>query len=57
MNKCTHENFNAHVEVSRIADSKPMAFMADVKIECRDCKLPFEFIGVKAGLDWKKANV
>lgn len=31
--------------------------MVDVRVECSDCKLPFRFIGLPAGLDLNGAAV
>lgn len=42
--RCKHENFHAHVEVNRIEDIG--RFTADIRIRCRECDLPFEFVGV-----------
>jgi len=54
MNKCAHENFTATVKVNRLtkSDSDPtvIAHSADIRINCVECGLPFEFIGVDAGM-------
>jgi hypothetical protein len=49
---CKHENFRAEVDVNRLLDSG--SFMADVRIRCTECDLPFEFVGVDAGLSFSK---
>ena len=55
MNDCTHEYFNANVEVSRLYndDDGPIASLAiDVRAECTDCGKPVRFegpIGVAVG--------
>lgn len=49
---CEHKNIQAYVDVNRIEDKK--AFIAAVKIECTDCNMPFEFIGVEAGMMFDK---
>lgn len=46
---CKHFNFKASVRVNRLEDSG--RFNADVKIECAECHLPFQFIGLPLGLD------
>lgn len=46
---CSHENFQAVVEVNRLGDPVE-AFIADVRITCLDCDEKFRFNGVKAGL-------
>jgi hypothetical protein len=54
---CQHENFRAMVNVGRILgkDEKTVeAYMAEVTIACTECGLPFEFVGVNAGLRYDK---
>ena len=46
---CKHEEFVAHVAVNRLEDSGQ--FVADIKINCQQCGLPFEFLGLEPGLD------
>lgn len=45
--ECKHEEFNAHVEVHRLESSG--RFMADVRIECLQCKQPMRFLGLPIG--------
>lgn len=52
---CAHENFEASVEVSRLADSG--RFMADVRVKCSQCGEPFRFLGLPTGLDLNGASV
>ena len=50
---CEHLNFKAKVEVNRLTrgDSGPVTdYMADVRIECAACGLPFLFKGVQVGM-------
>ena len=59
MSKCKHDNFHAHVDVTRVGDADPpvgmpKGYLAEVKINCTECGSPFEFIGVDAGLRWDK---
>ena len=49
---CTHEEFDATVAVGRILDVGK--FVADVRINCRVCGLPFRFVGVPAGLSYDR---
>jgi hypothetical protein len=44
---CAHLDFNVFAEMNRLEDTFPMKFFADIKISCRECGLPFHFIGVK----------
>lgn len=45
---CRHDHFVADVTVNRLEDAG--AFIADIKIKCQACEIPFVFGGVKAGL-------
>lgn len=53
--KCTHEEFDAQVDVNRLQPSG--RFCADIRIQCRQCKEPFRFLGLPAGLDLNGASV
>ncbi len=48
MTNCEHMNFNCHVAVNRLEDTK--SFHADVTITCAECNLPFQFLGLPGGL-------
>ena len=52
---CTHKEFQAIVAVNRFEDSG--GFMADVRIHCKTCNLPFRFLGLPAGLHFAGACV
>lgn len=51
---CTHENFDAFVDVGRItaSDNDPtvIGYSAEIRVNCRDCSEPFRWTGVPAGL-------
>lgn len=51
---CAHMNFKAQVNVFRLTDSadesKVNGYTAEIRINCIECDLPFEFIGVDAGM-------
>lgn len=53
--KCKHLDFSANVKVNRLKDSG--RFSADITIMCVDCKTPFRFLGLPAGLDLDGAAV
>lgn len=53
--RCAHHNFQATVRVARLEDSG--RFMAEVRIGCTDCDLPFQFLGLEPGLDLNGARV
>lgn len=57
---CPHLNFAAQVNVCRVTDGEdgPVKdYQADVTVWCADCKLPFKFIGMKSGLDFRAPMV
>lgn len=51
---CPHENFDAVVDVNRLgkSDDDPtiIGYTADIRVWCTDCKEPFRWIGVQAGM-------
>lgn len=52
--RCEHLNFAAQVDVNRLTETigGPVTrYLADVRIKCADCGLPFEFQGLKLGID------
>jgi hypothetical protein len=51
-NDCDHQNFHAEVKVGRISKGEggPIThYVADVRVTCTVCNLPFEFVGVPTG--------
>lgn len=56
---CPHLNFAANVEVNRIVegDQIPRAYYADIRVKCADCKEPFRWTGLKAGLSFSRPRV
>lgn len=52
---CKHEDFKASVGVARLEDSG--GFMAEIRIHCTQCGLPFQFLGLEPGLDMQGARV
>jgi hypothetical protein len=54
--RCPHENFAAKVDCNRLTGEggKVTGYSADVRINCNDCGLPFEFVGVSAGFSPKQ---
>ncbi len=47
---CEHLNFEAVVTINRLGDPVVKGYSAKITVECRDCKEPFRWIGVPAGL-------
>lgn len=52
---CKHESFDANVRVARIEDTG--RFMAEIRITCRDCLVPMQFMGLQPGLNFDGATV
>lgn len=52
---CPHLAFAATVNVARLEDTGQ--FMAEVRVRCTDCGLPFQFLGLEAGIDLHGARV
>lgn len=53
MSKCDHLRFKVNAEVNRLTEANEVTvigYTADIRINCMDCGLPFEFIGVDAGM-------
>ena len=50
---CKHESFSSQVAVHRLEDTSQ--FLAEIKIECAQCHLPFQFLGLAPGLDLRGA--
>ncbi|WDI31569.1 hypothetical protein PUV54_16580 [Hyphococcus flavus] len=49
---CEHKNFHCAAHIGRLSDEEggPITgYVADLKIECADCGLPFRFVGLNAG--------
>lgn len=50
---CPHLNFDAWVEVNRLTsveDGPVTGYSADIRVACRDCKEPFRWTGLEAGM-------
>lgn len=56
---CPRENFDAHVAVHRLGDGAGTIrnFMADITAQCSNCGTPFHFVGVPAGLSFRRPMV
>lgn len=60
MSDCKHEDFDASVGVGRLTETEggPVTgYMADIRLQCKQCGLPFEFLGLQPGLDTQGATV
>lgn len=57
---CEHMEFAAEVGVNRLTakDGGPVtSYMAEVRIKCVKCGLPFQFLGLEPGVDLGGARV
>lgn len=51
---CTHrENHHADIRIACMEDSG--AFLAEIRIHCKDCGLPFQFLNLPLGLHMQGA--
>lgn len=51
---CEHKNFRAQVNVGRLTacdDGPVTGYMADIRVQCAECDLPFQFHGLEMGID------
>ncbi len=59
---CQHMNFGVHANVGRIqkSDLEPeviTAFSCDLRVYCRDCGKPFQFVGLPNGFSFYQPTV
>lgn len=52
---CEHNDFESHVVISRLEDCG--RFAADVTIRCKECNVPFKFLGLPWGVSLEGAAV
>jgi|SRR5580700_686421 hypothetical protein len=61
LTKCEHKDFKAMVNVGRLLDNATescvVGYIADIRIKCAECGLPFEFLGLEPGVDTQGARV
>lgn len=60
MADCPHLEFAASVGVGRLTQTEggPVtSYVADIKVQCRDCGTPFQFLGLEPGYDSQGARV
>lgn len=58
--RCEHKDFHTAVNIGRLTDGDTgpvRSFMADIRINCKDCGLPFEFMGLQMGMDLQGARM
>lgn len=59
-NGCKHNIFQGDVKVGRLIDTDngPVnGFVAEVRVNCVDCGMPFQWIGLERGLHYGKPTV
>jgi hypothetical protein len=57
---CEHNNFTCNAQVNRLTntDNGPVTgYMADIKISCTDCGIPFGWVGLDRGVSNYKTMV
>ena len=52
---CKHMDFDAAVKVARLEDSG--RFIAELRIVCKECGVPMQFMGLQPGLNLDGATV
>lgn len=52
---CEHDEFNAEVKVARLEDTGQ--FVAEVKVSCAACGVPFRFLGPPTGISFSHPTV
>lgn len=60
--RCLHPEFDPEVRIGRLyrgddQTGMPDDFLMHVKVVCRECKMPFCFLGVKEGISFGKPSV
>ncbi len=55
MADCEHKNLMTECRVALLEDTGRR--MAEIKIRCLDCGVPFRFMGLPAGLDFDRPTV
>lgn len=56
---CEHRNFRTVVTVNRLVNPQQIiqGFVVDLRVQCMECELPFEFIGFPCGASLSHATV
>lgn len=60
MADCPHMNFDCNCSVGRLSEEEggPItAYTVGIQVKCRDCGLPFRFIGLAAGNHYAEPRV
>lgn len=54
MTSCDHTHFHQHSDFQFLADKKIL--MLNLTLHCKDCGMPFKFVGVPAGISLSRAT-
>jgi hypothetical protein len=52
---CKHLNFDSKIVVARVEDVG--RFVAEFRIRCVDCDMPFQFLGIEPGFNYEGPTV
>ena len=52
---CKHEQFDGSIKVAGFENTG--GHMAEIRIKCRQCGIPFQFLGLEPGIDLHGARV
>ena len=58
--RCEHRQFRADVAVGRLSEAEGASitsYVAEVRVHCAECGLPFRFIGLAAGSHYAEPRV
>ena len=55
LDSCLHGNFVVDAKIGRLTENdnsdKIISYSCDIKVKCKDCGLPFEWIGLPHGVN------
>ena len=53
---CNHDKFKGNFDVTKLETDGKLTgnIMADIRIECADCKQPFRFMGTRIGMSFRE---
>lgn len=54
MQNCRHDKFSVSANVVKVSDTEggPSDIMAEIRIKCDECNMPFKFKGLGVGLSY-----
>lgn len=54
---CAHENFRCDCSIGRLTKEEGgevASFVAEIKVQCAECDLPFHWVGVPGGVSYRR---